>query len=94
MEEVMEDFKNSLLELSTQLSTNTIIIVGGVLHHQKERILKIINNLLTPRVFISKLGDSVGVYGAISPHKSKRKAKFKGTLISAVVFSGNHHNHQ
>ena len=62
----MEDFKNSLLELSTQLSTNTIIIAGGVLHHQKERILKIINNLLTPRVFISKLGDSVGVYGAIS----------------------------
>jgi predicted NBD/HSP70 family sugar kinase len=72
-DEVMTDFKGSLFELSKQLETGTIVIGGGVVSNQKELISKILNDFTTPKVFISKLSDNVGVYGAISLIKIKTK---------------------
>lgn len=72
-DEVMTDFKDSLSELSKQLDTNTIVIGGGVVSNQKQKISKILNDITVPKVFISKLDDSVGVYGAISLIRIKLK---------------------
>jgi len=72
-DEVMTDFKDSLFELSKQLETDTIVIGGGIVSNQKQKISKILNGFTIPKVFISELDDSVGVYGAISLIRIKSK---------------------
>ena len=69
---IMSDFADSLQDLSSQLDLNTIVIGGGIVEKQKQRISTIVEELQSPKVILSTLGEDIGVIGSLALIKNKR----------------------
>lgn len=69
---VMTEFTDYLQDLSNMLHVNTIVIGGGIVEHQIERISTITNELSSPKIVFSSLGEDIGVIGGLALIKSNQ----------------------
>ncbi len=66
--EVVNDFEDYLLDLSTKIGLRDIVLGGGMTERQKERLQKVKNNLKEKGINlrISSFGHDGGLYGAMA----------------------------
>lgn len=69
---IIREFADYLQDLSNILHINTIVIGGGIVEHQKERISTIIRDLPSPKIIFSSLGEDVGVIGGLALIKNNQ----------------------
>ncbi|MFH1280847.1 MAG: ROK family protein [Candidatus Beckwithbacteria bacterium] len=68
---VLSEFKVATQDLSNQLKVDSIVVSGGIVDKQKDRISKITTSILSPKILLSKLGEDIGVYGGLALIKAK-----------------------
>lgn len=70
---VLSEFRRSIQDLSGELNVDCVVIGGGIVDRQKKRISKVVENISSPKILFSELGENAGVCGGLALIKAKMK---------------------
>lgn len=68
---ILPEFQRLIRDLSDKFNIEPVVISGGIVNKQKDRISKILNNTESPKILFSKLGENAGAYGGLALIKTK-----------------------
>jgi len=63
---VLLEFKNAIQSLSNTLKVEHVIIGGGIVDKQKDKLLEVLSNTYHPKILFSNLKENIGVYGGLA----------------------------
>ncbi len=63
---ILSEFRRSIQDLSGELNVDCVVIGGGIVNRQKKRTSGTLENISSPTILFSELGENAGVCGGLA----------------------------